>query len=228
MTDTSRRGFLRTASIIASAAAAGSAVACDTISRGNVDNAGTAGTAGAEGGMARATGFDRPRLEALAAAVLPAALGVDKRRAAVDAFIAWSDGYDPVAEEMHGYGYADVRYLPPDPVPAWRAQLDGLDLLARRSRHKAFINLDVSAQREILAVALRRERGGDRLPAPLGASHIAVALLSHWASSPGAWDLALGVQVGTGTCRTLDGAARKPLPVVGADTGASVTSRSRA
>jgi hypothetical protein len=71
----------------------------------------------------RATGFDAPLLESLGATVLPASLGIAGRSAAAAAFVSWCEGYEPVAEEMHGYGYADIRYLPADPVPAWRAQL---------------------------------------------------------------------------------------------------------
>jgi hypothetical protein len=107
-----------------------------------------------------------------------------------------------------------VRYLPPDPAPGWRAQLEGLDTLARKSRRKAFAELDEGARREVLTVALSGVRG-DRLPDPLGASHVAVALLSHWASRPEAWNLALGAQVNPGSCRPLDGIAGKPLPIAG-------------
>ena len=159
---------------------------------------------------ARTTGFDRAQLDALSDCVLPEELGLEGKRAATAAFVAWADGYDPVAEEMHGYGYADIRYLPPDPAPAWRAQLTGLDILARRSRKKRFAELDTTARRDVLAVVLRRERG-DRLPAPLTANHIAVALLSHWASSAGAHDLAMGRAVTPLTCRTLSNAIMQPL-----------------
>ena len=158
---------------------------------------------------ARTAGFDRAQLDALSDCVLPEELGLEGRRAATAAFVAWADAYDPVAEEMHGYGYADIRYLPPDPAPAWRAQLTGLDILARRSRGKPFVALDTKARRDVLAVVLRRERG-DRLPAPLTASHIAVALLSHWASSAAAHDLAMGRAVTPLTCRTLNNAIMQP------------------
>lgn len=207
MSDRSRRAFLRNATVLAAGATAAVA-ACDTVpaprNGGNVDEANA---------PARATGLTRASLDTLAEAVLPESLGADGRRAATDAFVSWIDGYRPVAEEMHGYGYADVRYLPSDPAPAWRAQLDGLELLAQRVRHRSFSSLTVAGRRDIVTMALRRERGGDRLPAPLGASHIAVALLSHWASSPAAWNLALGADVSPGACRPLDQALRKPLPI---------------
>ncbi|MDQ6611237.1 MAG: gluconate 2-dehydrogenase subunit 3 family protein [Gemmatimonadota bacterium] len=195
MRDTSRRTFLKTAGVLAAA----NAVACNDAPRDT----------SAPVSVARITGFDKPLIDALGEAVLPESLGVDGRKTATAAFVAWMDGYDPVAEEMHGYGYADIRYLPPDPAPAWRAQLAGLDILARRSRARGFAELDVAGRRELLAIVLRGNRG-DRLPAPLSASHVAVALLSHWAASPAAHDLAMGVRVTPLTCRPLRAAIAKP------------------
>ena len=154
----------------------------------------------------RSADFNGPQLTALAETVLPTALGAQGQREAVAAFVAWCDEYEPVAEEMHGYGYADVRYLPPDPVPAWQAQLDGLDVLAHRVHHTSFVGLGVADRSGIVAMATRTARA-ERLPSPLAASHIAIALLAHWASSPPAWNLALGVTVSPTTCRPLDAIA---------------------
>lgn len=213
----SRRSFLKTAGVIAGATVAGAAAtSCGPTKLGD----GSAHDVG-NSPAARVKGFARAGLDALADVVLPAALGVAGRRAATDAFVAWVDGYEPVAEEMHGYGYADVRYLPPDPAPAWRAQLDGLELLSQRTTGRAFASLDLPARTSVVEAALRRERGGDRLPPPLGATHVAIALLSHWASSPAAWDLALGVQVSPSTCRSLSDVTRRPLPIAGATSGAT-------
>lgn len=203
----SRRNFLKVAGAAAAGVAA-SSVGCTPAATS--DHA-----PGGEGASRpRASGFDRRVLDAVGEVMLPSALGADGRAAAVTAFVAWVDGYDPVAEEMHGYGYSDIRYLPPDPAPGWRAQLEGLDTLARRARRSPFAELDDQGRREVLTMALAGV-DGDRLPAPLGASHVAVALLSHWASSPEAWNLALGVQVSPGDCRPLDGVASKPLPLGG-------------
>ena len=162
----------------------------------------------------RDTGFDRALLDAVSTVVLPAELGARGQEVAVSNFITWANGYDPVAEEMHGYGYADIRYLPADPAPAWRAQLNALDLLARRSLRKPFAQLTTDVRREMIMNALRNVPG-ERLPSPLDAPHIAVALLSHWASSPDAHDLALGAKVQPGTCRVLGDANAKPLPITG-------------
>lgn len=162
----------------------------------------------------REVGFNRPLLDRLGDAILPDTLGAAGRLAAVNAFVEWVDAYEPVAEEMHGYGYADVRYLPADPAPGWRAQLDALDTLAKKSQRKPFTELDVAARRAVVSAALAGARE-TAMPDPLGASHVAIALLAHWASTPAATDLAFGVQVAPLTCRPLAGASTRPLPIVG-------------
>lgn len=206
-TASSRRGFLKVAGALAAGAAA-STVGCNASAPGERDDA-------EHRRDARDAAFDLQMLAALGDVMLPESLGTAGRAAAVTAFVEWVNGYDPVAEEMHGYGYADIRYLPPDPAPGWRAQLEGLDLLAQKRYRTPFAQLDATGRREVVTIALA-DVPGERLPNPLGASHVAVALLAHWAASPAAWDLALGAQVGAGTCRKLDGVAARPLPIAGA------------
>lgn len=205
-----RRQFLKTAGVLAVGTAAVVTTACDVKEPAQID----------ESSATRKLGFDRALLDALAATVLPASLGASGVRGATERFIAWADGYDPVAEEMHGYGYSDIRYLPADPAPAWRAQLDALDALSRKSQRVSFASGTADQRAAVLEAALRNE-SGERIPSPLGARHIALALLAHWSSSPDAWNLALGAQVSPGTCRTLDDAVRAPLPL--APPGASTT-----
>ena len=197
-----RRSFLKVAGALAATAATGCRLETRT-----PDSVPT-------NALDRLNGFDRTVLDAVGETVLPGELGEKGRDAAIGRFIAWSDGYDPVAEEMHGYGYSDIRYLPPDPAPAWRAQLAALDLLARKSRQKPFARLPIEARRELLGIAISGQRE-ERLPAPLDAQHIAIALLAHWASSPDAWDLALGAKVMPNTCRVLSDANAKPSPITG-------------
>jgi len=204
---TTRRGFLKAAGTLTAAATVGTATSACAVKDPTASNA-----TGQDNSAERMRGFDRILLDAVATAVLPASLGASAILAVTDAFVAWADGYEPVAEEMHGYGYADIRYLPADPSPAWRAQLTALDLLARKHGMDGFSMLSLAKRQELLGVVLRDQRG-DRLPAPLGASHIAVALLAHWSSGPDAWDTALGARVAPGVCRTLGDATRKPLPV---------------
>jgi hypothetical protein len=192
-----RRTFLKTAGVLVAAACAPPG---ETRSD---DNAQTTTRA------PRMEGFSEAALSSLGEAVLPTALGSEGQRAAVAAFVAWCAAYEPVAEEMHGYGYADVRYLPPDPVPAWRAQLDGLDVLAQRVFHVPFTTLTVAQRQTLVGMATRTARG-DRLPPPLTANHVALALLGHWASTPEAWNRAFGVDVSPSTCRPLDAAIKAP------------------
>ena len=204
---TSRRSFLKVASTLTAAAATvGAGTACD------VKDPTTRNATGHDNESERVRGFDRVLLDALATAVLPSSLGDQGVRTATDAFVAWADGYDPVAEEMHGYGYADIRYLPADPSPAWRAQLAALNLLAHKQGPIGFAALTVAQRQQLLTTVLRDQRG-ERLPSPLGATHIGIALLAHWSSGPAAWDSALGVRVSPGVCRTLGDATRKPLPM---------------
>ncbi len=204
-----RRSFLKTAGTLsAGMATVGTATTACAVKDPTASNA-----TGLDSGMARVRGFDRVVLDAVATTVLPASLGLTGIRAATEAFVAWADGYEPVAEEMHGYGYADIRYLPADPSPAWRAQLTALNLLAQKRGMIGFAMLPLLTRQELLDAVLRDERG-DRLPSPLGATHIAVALLAHWTSGPEAWDSALGARVAPGVCRTLGDATRQPLPVI--------------
>lgn len=197
-----RRHFLKTAGFLAVGTAAVGSTGCDVKEPVVVDAQ----------APTRRLGFDRTVLDALAATVLPAQLGEAGQRAAVDRFVSWIDGYEPVAEEMHGYGYADVRYLPADPAPAWRAQLEALDLLCRRSQRSGFAEATPIQRTTVLDAVLRTEPA-ERLPAPLAARHVAVALLAHWASSPDAWDLAFGAAVAPLTCRPLADAVRRPEPL---------------
>lgn len=211
----SRRGFLKVAGAAAASAVAGSAAAATAACAPPVEKDDRQSAFGAS--IQRQVGFNRPLLDRLGDAILPDSLGAPGRLAAVNAFVEWVDGYEPVAEEMHGYGYADVRYLPADPAPGWRSQLEALDTLARKTQHRSFVELDVNARRAVVRAALAGSRE-TAMPDPLGASHIAIALLAHWAASPAARDLALGVQVAPLTCRPLAAATTHPLPIVGVTT----------
>jgi hypothetical protein len=154
-------------------------------------------------------------LAALGEAVLPESLGAAGRGRAIAAFTAWLAAYTPVAEEMHGYGYAELTYTRADPAPGWRAQLQALDLLARRIRKRSFAQLDLAGRRVVLDAALRGGANGTLPSSPLRAEHVAVALLAHWAATSEAQDLAYGARIGAGQCRSLADTSRRPLPIAG-------------
>lgn len=211
----SRRGFLKAAGAVAASAVAGTAAVGSEACSPPVEKDARQSAFGAS--IQRDVGFNRPLLDRLGDAVLPDSLGASGRLAAVNAFVQWVDGYEPVAEEMHGYGYSDVRYLPADPAPGWRSQLEALDTLAKKMRQKPFAELDLPSRRVVVAAGLAGSHE-TLMPDPLGASHVALALLAHWAASPAAKDLALGAHVGALTCRPLAGATTRPLPIVGVAT----------
>jgi hypothetical protein len=200
--DHSRRGFLvRSSLLVSGAALGGGVVGCDAPPL----------PAGGARAMAGRPAIEGATLRALADTVLPASIGAAGRERAVAAFVEWATGFEPVAQEMLGYGDAEVRYLPADPIPAWRAQLDALDRLAQR-RGGAFATLSPVDRRRVLEQALGRARA-DRLPAPLGASHVALALLAHWASGADAWNLALGARIDRDRCRDLRTTTAPPTPL---------------
>lgn len=204
-----RRAFLKTAGVLAVATACSPA----SVAERNTGKSSSSDTS--DRPLSFSTPSDASLLSAVGETVLPESLGAAARAQAVADFVAWCDGYDPVAEEMHGYGYADVRYLPPDPVPAWQAQLQGLNVLAERMHHQPFAKLGTPERMQVITSATRRVRG-ERLPSPLAADHVVVALLAHWTTTPAAWNRALGVTVSPNTCRPLAGVDKKPLPIVGA------------
>lgn len=209
-----RRGFLKQAAIAAAASRLDLRAPPDA-----ADDEGRAAARDPQAQPASATPsagrtLDATLLAAVAEAVLPESLGADARARAVGAFARWLALYTPVAEEMHGYGDAEITFTPSDPAPGWGAQLAGLDLLARRKHRRGFVRLGIPLRRAVLAAAIGRG-GGARLPSsPLGASHVAVALLAHWAASSEATDLAYGARIAKGNCRLLSETSRPPLPLV--------------
>jgi hypothetical protein len=166
-----------------------------------------------QGAAAAARALDARLLAALGEAVLPESLGAAGRTHAVSAFGEWLAAYVPVSEEMHGYGYAEIRYTVADPAPGWNAQLQGLDLLAKKQFGAGFAALRADQRDTLVRAQLATVRNG-RLPAdPLTAPHVAIALLAHWARSSEATDLAYGVQIMKDHCRSLAASPHKPLPL---------------
>ena len=153
-------------------------------------------------------------LRALGDVVLPSALGTTGVTAAVRAFEQWIAGYGEHAELVHGYGTSTLSYSGPTPATRWAQQLDRLDIDARAKHGKAFADLALDVRRGMVREILDR-LGVDRVPAVGRAPHVALALLAHWAASPGATDLCYRAQIGKQTCRPLAAQARRPLPLAG-------------
>ncbi len=186
-----RRTFLKSSGAALSAAAVGGCVP---------EGAGLAATT--------TSSLDPALLRSVADVVLPSDLGADGLEAAVQGFEAWATAHEPVAELNHGYGSSDIRYSPPDPVPGWQAQLEALELEAQRRHGDAFANLDATRRVGLLRRHVRDEAAG--LPAPLGAEHVAVALMAHWFGSPEGVDSCYGRRVGPRTCRGIENSSAEP------------------
>lgn len=210
---TDRRDFIKRAALAAAASGLG---ATDALAQGVAT---APATATPQSGASQPAAQTAPRaldpllLRALGDAILPEMLGDAGRAAAIAAFATWLARYTPVAEEMHGYGNAEITYTPSDPAPGWNAQLAGLDLLARRKHRRGFARLGVPLRRAVVETQLARV-SISRLPAnPLAATHIAVALLAHWAASSAATDLAYEARILKGNCRLLSQTSQPPLPL---------------
>ena len=166
-----------------------------------------------QGPAAAPRSLDAPLLAALGEALLPESLGATGRAHAVRAFREWIAAYVPVSEEMHGYGHAEITYTVADPAPGWNAQLQGMDLLAKKQFGAGLASLKPDKRDTLVRAQLASVRNG-RLPAnPLTASHVAVALLAHWAGSSEATDFAYGVRIGRDNCKSLADSPHKPLPL---------------
>ena len=187
-----RRTFLKTTGAAVSGAAVG---ACTPQSP----------AAGAEESGDRI--LNEALLRAVAEVVLPAELGPREHEQVVLGFQGWARSYQPVSELNHGYGTSEIRYGPPDVVPAWQAQLRALDLEATKRHDVGFASLEVSLRNAILR---RQIDDGPEMPSPLHARHVAVALMSFWLSSPEATDRCYGVRVGPRTCRSIESAPDEP------------------
>lgn len=152
-------------------------------------------------------------LAALGATVLPGELGEEGTQAAVDAFRAWLDGYEPVAELNHGYGTSEIRYTPPHPGPGWTAQLEALDLEARRRYGQGFVEASLADRKSLVEAQLATD--GSELPSPLRARHVAVAVMAHYFGSSAATDRCYGAAIGRQTCRGLSDLGAAPPPLDG-------------
>lgn len=156
--------------------------------------------------------FDPVLLRALAHTVLPSELGAAGIERAAAGFERWVAAYEPVAEADHGYGTDALEYLPAHPGPGWAAQLQALDLEARRRSGRGFAELDHDARQELV----RRHLAGERSLARVeDARHVALGLLAWWVATPEATDLAYRARIAKETCRPLADASAPPQPFGG-------------
>lgn len=197
MDDRDRRSFLKRSATALSALA---------LTRCAPDATGTA----ADQADARALPGDT--LRAVAEVVLPGELDADERERTVRDFEAWLAGFRPVVEQNHGYGTSEISYGPPDPAPAWAAQLEALELEARRRHDTLFPELP-AASREALIRSALDDLEGPGFPSPLRAGHVALGLMARYYESSAATDLCYRARIGERSCRGLEGTSQRPEPL---------------
>ena len=152
------------------------------------------------------------RMQALADAVLPQAIGAEGRQRALTQFMAWVRDYRADADGDHGYGQTRVRRLPPSPALKYPAQLDDLD----RRAGGAFAAHPLAVRQRVVTEAITAAQIRD-FPAPPNGGHVATDLMAHYFNGPAANDLAYGRGIGRSACRDLDGSDQRPaaLPAGG-------------
>jgi hypothetical protein len=194
MSSSDRRMFFkRSASLLSTLAVAG----CDA-----------AGGVVAEGST---RSLNTETMRAIGEVVLPSELGADGMTRVLEDFRRWLADFEPVAELTHGYGSAEIRYGPADPAPRWQAQLEALELEARKRHGQGFAALS----RDERQVLLRREasREGPGMPNPLQAQHVALGLMAYFFGTPEATDLCYRADIGAYRCRGLQSAVVEPAPL---------------
>jgi hypothetical protein len=156
--------------------------------------------------------LDAAIVRGVADAVLPSELGNDGMGTVSRAFTQWIGGYRPGVELVHPYGSTELRQTGASPIGRWRSQLAALDASAREKHRTAFPALTRDQRRDLVMSSLGDERL-NRLPDPLQANHVAMALLAWYFATPDAVDLCYNAKIGRNQCRPLVHSARHPLPL---------------
>jgi hypothetical protein len=150
----------------------------------------------------------------LAEVVLPSELGESGFGRVGRDFTQWVSGYRAGAELVHPYGSTELRTTGASPTGRWQAQLATLDRQARAQHQRGFAAIPLDQRRELVKAVMDAERP-NRLPNPLDANHVAIALMAWFFTSPEANDLCYQSRIGRNQCRPLVNAPRQPLPLAG-------------
>jgi hypothetical protein len=159
--------------------------------------------------LTRELGPSRTML-ALGEIVLPTELGSAGVARVVGDFQRWLEGYREHAELVHGYGTSRIRFTGPSPATRWASQLDALDAAARKAHSRAFAELPVAERSTLVRQALGSARV-DRMPSPMDASHVALALIAFFYDSSEATDLCYEAAIGKQHCRPLRDSSKEPV-----------------
>ena len=156
--------------------------------------------------------LDGALLRSVGDVVLPTELGAAGIARVSRDFTQWLAGYRQGVELVHPYGSAELRRTGESPAPRWRAQLVALDRAAREKHKRPFAALAREQRRDLVTAAFGDDRL-NRLPDPLQANHVAMALLAWYFATPDAADLCYNAKIGRNQCRPLVQSSRQPLPL---------------
>lgn len=158
-------------------------------------------------------GLELARLLPVAHLVLPQELGNVRLERATVAFSRWIAGYKAGEETLHPYGSDRLGSTGASPAQSWVMQLDALDKAAGaldpHSHPFALTTLDI--KRKVLTEALTAAQLPSRVPPPLAAPHVAIAILSHFLDSADGKNLAYGRVLNEKTCRPLSASPIAPV-----------------
>lgn len=199
-----RRLFVRLTAVASTAFAALPFVASRTRGQGRA-----AGRAPLQG----ASGLDVPALLPLASTVLPAELGAARIERVTAAFTRWIGAFKAGEETLHPYGSDRLGATGASPAAKWVDQLTALDAAARAAHGGVFREQSLANRTALVQAALANEQLGARLPSPITAPHIAVALLAHFAESAEGVNLAYARTIDPKQCRPLAASPSIPLPI---------------
>lgn len=161
----------------------------------------------------RVSGLTVPTLLPVASAVLPAELGAARIERATAAFARWIASFKAGEETLHPYGSERLGTTGASPAAMWAEQLTALDADARASHGGPFRTQSLANRTALVQAALAKVQLGARLPSPISAPHVAIALLAHFAESAEGVNLAYSRTIDPKQCRPLASAPNIPVTI---------------
>ena len=156
-------------------------------------------------------GLDATTLVPLAEAVLPAELGAARTARAAMLFSRWIAGYREGEELLHPYGSERLGTTGPSPAAKWTEQMRALASAAETAHRRPFAALSVAQRTTLVQQALTGIQFTARVPAPIAAPHLAIALLAHFLESTDATNLAYSKIIDPKQCRPLASSPNEPV-----------------
>lgn len=156
-------------------------------------------------------GLEGKTLVPLAHVVLPSELGAARVDRAANQFAKWIAGYREGEETLHPYGSERLGKTGPSPVAKWKEQLRDLSTASENKYRRPFSTLQDIQRAGLVREALAGVQVNARVPAPIAAPHVALALLAHFLESPDATNLAYNKTIDPKQCRPLAKSSSEPV-----------------